>query len=86
MHLPSFLLGVVTPFLVVLIGRLIERARDWLRAARGNPCPECKDDGYIEDVDIDARSVSQWPCRCTKGRAFAKLLKERAERSGGISN
>jgi hypothetical protein len=41
------------------------------------PCPECKDDGYIEDVDIESRSIALWPCSCRRGREYAaRIAKE----------
>ena len=69
-----FLTGVVFLPAVAVAAECGKRTRDWIRAKRGLPCPKCHDEGCIEDVDIDSRSVSVWPCTCAKGRAYAARI------------
>lgn len=70
----AFLAGVALLPACAYVRKLCERVRDWIRRKRGIPCPLCKDDGYIEDVDIESRSISMWPCRCAKGREFTRKM------------
>ena len=47
-----------------------------IRELRGKKCPKCHGEGRVEDVDIDSRSVSLWPCTCRAGRKFAKGIRK----------
>lgn len=44
------------------------------------PCPRCGGNGYIEEADLDSRSVSQWPCSCKEGRKFQRRIREEYEK------
>jgi len=69
-----FIAGVLL-FPAMAAGEFFIRAcSEAIRELRGKKCPKCGDAGYIEEVDIDSRSVSLWPCACRAGRKFAKEM------------